>query len=170
MTPKTKIIISLAVLVILVLAWFAFGHNSKIGNKAGNNPSTQTSSSTEPTSSQTPLNVTKTEVPKNQAPQGFPADIPIEKGATITQNYNATADNGLVQATRTFITKQTLDQNFTIYSNYLKNAGWSITNTLNLSTTKVLSAKKGDANLQITISTNSITKVNTVDISYSSQN
>jgi hypothetical protein len=115
------------------------------------------------------LQVTKTEVPPGTAPQGFPADIPIEAGAKITQNYNATAGNGLFQATRVFDSSKSMDQNFAIYSDYLKSAGWTVVNTLNLSTTKVLAAKKGAANLQITIAQNTVTKVISVSISYSEQ-
>lgn len=114
-----------------------------------------------------PLKVEKTEVPLNQAPVGFPADIPIEAGAKFLQNYNAMAENGLFQATRVFETAKTLDANFKLYGDYIANNGWTLLTSLNQETLKVLSAKKGEGNLQITINENSLTKIRTVDISYS---
>ena len=163
MTPKSKLWMGIAaVVIILVLAWLAFSHSSK--PQSGNPAQNPKATSTQP-SAIVPLKVTRTDVPPAQAPTGFPTDIPIEKNAQIIQNYNATA-NGLIQATRTFITKQTLADNFTLYSNYLKNSGRTVTNSLDLSTDKGLAATRNNSNLQITISQNTITKVNTVDISY----
>ncbi len=116
-----------------------------------------------------PLEVKTQEVPVTKAPQSFPSAIPIEQGAKITQNYNATAPNGMFQATRVFETGKSLDENFTLYNAFLKSDGWTLTNTVDQPTAKLLSAKKDQAQLQISMTENSVTKVREIDISYSEQ-
>lgn len=160
--PKKYLTPLLAVILLAVIAVLAQQNAKKQINRSNPNPAAAVQSTA-------PLKVTKTEVPAGQLPEGFLAGIPMEKGAAITQNYNALAETGLFQATRVFVTAKSLDANFTLYLGYLKTNSWKITNTVNLAQTKVLSASKGPENLQITISQNSITKVKTVDISYSVQ-
>lgn len=59
------------------------------------------------------------------APTGFPSDIPIEKEARITQSYSLEYP-GQHQMTMAFNSTQTMKENYDLYADYLKNAGWNI--------------------------------------------
>lgn len=118
---------------------------------------------------ETPI-VTQKDLPVTQVPEKFPVNVPIEEGATILQNYNATAADGRFQATRTFETKKSLDANFTIYENYLKANNWKIETTLNQPEYKLLVGTNGNTQLQISLSENTVDKVKTVDISLTELN
>ncbi len=109
--------------------------------------------------------VTKKNIPVEQTPDKFPKDVPIEDGAVITQNYNATAVDGRFQATRTFETTKTLDANYKIYQDYMKNNDWEVKANVNTENYKMLLGVNGTAQLQVSINENSVTKVKTVDIS-----
>ncbi len=110
--------------------------------------------------------VEKVNVDFTKLPEKFPASVPIESGAKITQNYNSTTPNGHFQATRTFETKQTLDVNFNLYKDYLQKAGWKIESTTNDPEYKMILGSKGAENIQVDIGENSKTKIKTVSISY----
>lgn len=112
------------------------------------------------------IQIVKKEVDKAKAPEKFPSDIPIEAGAVITQNYNATAPDGRFQATRVFETKKTLAENLTIYKDYLEEDNWKVASTVNLENYKMVFGSKGKAQLQVSIDQNSESKVKTVSISY----
>ncbi|MBI4050411.1 MAG: hypothetical protein HY609_06820 [Deltaproteobacteria bacterium] len=111
------------------------------------------------------LQVKKTEVPVTESPERFPADIPIETGAKIVQNYNAETEDGRFQATRVFETSKTLAANYALYKDFFTKNGWMILTTLDQPSLKVVSAKKDNIVVQVNISENSVTKVKTVDIS-----
>lgn len=109
--------------------------------------------------------VTRTQVDQSKLPEKFPADIPLEKNATTTDNYNASATNGMFQATRKFETAKTLDANFKLYSDFFSKNGWQITNTINQPELKVVFAVKDGVQAQAVIAKNSVTKKSTVEIS-----
>ena len=109
--------------------------------------------------------VKTTEVNNDKLPDKFPSDIPIESGATITQNYNATTTDGRYQATRAFETKKSLAENLALYTQYLQTNGWTIKATIDQPTYKMVTASKDKQQLQISISENSTSKVVTVTIS-----
>lgn len=105
--------------------------------------------------------VQQTDVSNDQLPEKFPGDIPLETGAKVTQNYNATTTDGRFQATRTFESKKTLDDNMKIYTDYAKKAGWTLGTAIDQPKLKVVSANKGNMNLVVTINQSSgITTVN----------
>ena len=109
--------------------------------------------------------VKKEVVANNQLPDLFPADFPMEANAKIVQNFNGTDSSGkFLQATRTFVTAKTLDQNFTIYQSYFQKNGWTITTSSNLPMLKSLTATKGKVQISVTMSENSLSHVKTVDI------
>lgn len=110
--------------------------------------------------------IVKTELAADQAPQAFPANIPIEKGAKITQNFNATALDGRLQATRAFETALTLSQNFNLYRDFMNKNGWKIDTTVDLENYKIIAASKERAKLQVSIDKNQGSGVKTVSISY----
>lgn len=110
--------------------------------------------------------IVKTEVDKTKDPQKFPAGVPIETGAKITQNYNATAPDGRFQATKAFETAKTLADNFTLYQKYMKDSGWDIQSTVNQDNYKALFGVKGSTNLQVSMNNNTNLKIKTITISY----
>ena len=68
-----------------------------------------------------------TNVPNNQLPDRFPKDIPLEAGAAVVTNFNAINSAGMFQASRTFISSKSMSANFSLYQNWLKTNGWSVT-------------------------------------------
>ena len=109
--------------------------------------------------------VEKNKVSDSRLPEKFPTNLPTEPNAVVTQNYNAVADDGRFQATRTYETTKTLPENLTIYRQYLNSNGWDIESTVDQPTYKKISGKKGIQKLQVSISENETTKVKTVSIS-----
>jgi hypothetical protein len=114
--------------------------------------------------------IEKTNVAADQNPEKFPTNIPIEAGAKIVQNYNATAGGGRFQATRVFETGKTLNENLKIYQDFMKADGWAIQSTVNQANYKMLFASKGDSYLQVSMNDNQVNKTKTVNISYSEVN
>ncbi len=157
-----KVTTILIALVVVVVVLFVVVKSLKHTTEPAATGSKQAGSSTV-------MQVKTTEVPTTQTPEAFPADIPIEKGAKILQNFNATAENGLFQASRVFETAKSPADNFKIYSDYIQNNGWKLVTSVNQEKLKVLSAQKGKGNLQISIGQNVTTKVNSVSITYSEQ-
>lgn len=117
-----------------------------------------------PVNAQKKQDVAIKKVDNSKLPDQFPADIPLEAGATVTGNYNATATDGRSQATRSFETQKTLDENFKIYSDFFKSAGYKVDSTINQATFKAILASKADFKVQVNMSVNPTTKVKTVDI------
>lgn len=111
--------------------------------------------------------VGKTNVDFSKLPERFPTNIPMESGAKLTQNYNATTPTGQFQATRTFETKQTLVANQTLYTDFLKKDGWAIKGTTDNPTYKMVMGVKGKQALLIAINEYQVTKIKTVSISFS---
>ena len=155
---KKPLVIVLVILVVVAagIVWYS---------QSRTQPQTQQPPASGQTADQLPQ-IKKTEVPTNKLPDGFPADIPLEAGASITQNYNAEG-TGLVQATRVWTTQQTLDASFLVYTKFFNNAknGWKVLTTLNQPQLKSISVSKGDVQVIVTINQNSITQEKTVSIS-----
>lgn len=116
-----------------------------------------------------PKELVKKDVEPGKLPDKFPSGIPMEQGATITQNYNATAPDGRFQATRVFETKKTLEENITIYKNYLEEAGYSIDSTLDRPEYKMVFGRKGRISLQVSVNQNVKTGIRTVSIEFAEQ-
>ncbi len=119
---------------------------------------------TSQTKTSTEFKVTQRDVDQSKLPDKFPADIPLEQGAKITQNYSSTTADGHYQATREFETKKTLAENVKLYTDYFKKNGWIIGTGIDQPDFKVVSATKGNLSLQVTIQ-NLPTGVNIVSIS-----
>ncbi len=104
--------------------------------------------------------VPQTAVPETKLPDRFPSDVPIEAGAQITQNFNAVNSSGKFQASREFISKKTVEENYTLYQAVLKQNGWTVTSTTTSSVQSIILATKGADSLNIRIySSNNIVKV-----------
>ncbi len=106
-----------------------------------------------------------TNLENTSLPEFFPAEIPLENGAEITQNYNAEKD-GQMQATRKFISKKTLQENFDLYKSWMDKNSWQVVSSIDGEETKNLSAKKDGSSLSVNISVNSYSKKVTVNITY----
>lgn len=141
-----------AVIVIIALAYWL--HRAGVQTPVASVPLVNNSASTTtPTASHQPVPITA--VDPKQLPQKFPADIPLEVGATIIYNYNAVNAQGQFQATREFISKKSADANFTFYQTALKASGWNITAATDdtARNQKIILASKGSNNLNIRIYT-----------------
>jgi hypothetical protein len=110
------------------------------------------------------VKVNKQDVAVDQLPNKFPADMPQEKGATVTQNYNVTTTDGRFQATRVFETAKTLDDNYKLYKTYFQTNGWQLSTGQDTKDLKVLVASKNDLQAQVTINYNQVTKKTTVGV------
>lgn len=110
--------------------------------------------------------VEKTDVDFSKSPEKFPANIPIEAGAKLTQNYNATTPEGEFQATRSFITTKSLDENVKIYSNILEKDGWKSSVVVDNSNFKMISGTKDKKQITISVDDNNTKNIKTVTISY----
>ncbi len=138
-----KLIIGIVVVVVVILGVLMLTGSLKRNSLQTGSPS--------PTPKQT---IVINTVPLSQLPSGLPAGLPLEAGATITQNYTTTNPNGLPLAVREFISKKTLAENLTIYKTSLTDAGWTISNVVNDPTIKIIEAKKGAVSVRILIHTN----------------
>jgi hypothetical protein len=94
------------------------------------------------------FSVEKTDLQSDQLPQGFPENLPEEAGAKITQNYDATTNDGRVQSTRVMTTNKSLAVAVETYSDFFAGLGWkAITGNSDGSTTILM--LKGDDSLLI---------------------
>lgn len=108
----------------------------------------------------------KKDVPTNIVPNNFPADVPIEQGAKITQNYNATTSDGRFQATRAFETSKAMKDNITLYKDFLTRAGYKLGASIDQDNYKMISGVKDNERLQISVDQNQASKITTVSINY----
>lgn len=97
------------------------------------------------------------DLPMEQIPAGFMAEIPIEAGATITQNFEATLTDGRKQATRAFISGRGLEENYQIYLNFLTKNGWELKTNFESENLKTLLGAKNESELAVNISQNTNT-------------
>ncbi len=105
------------------------------------------------------------QVAENVLPDKFPADLPSEAGAKITQNFNATEADGRFNATRQFQSKNSLADNLKIYTNYLKSNGWEILTTDDQPSLKVVLGRKDKQQLLVTAAVDPSTDSNVVTLS-----
>ena len=113
-----------------------------------------------------PAQVQKTNIDFSQAPEKFPTNIPIESGARLTQNYNATTPQGEFQATRTFITEKSLTENIDFYTDFLNKDGWKTNLSVDQANFKMISGAKEGKKINISADENKVSKIKTVTISY----
>lgn len=113
-----------------------------------------------------PTEVKVMNVDFSQNPSNFPTNIPIEEGAKIVQNYNATTPTGLFSATRVFETNKSLADNYQLYKQFMESNGWEITSSVDQTNFKMLFSRKKGEELRVTMSTNSKYETKTVNITY----
>lgn len=107
----------------------------------------------------------KTEIERNQLPEKIPSGLVLEPQAEILENFQITVGDES-QSTRQYVTQESLEKNYNDFQKYLTANGWKILSMADQKTVKAISAQNlsGDR-FNITISYNSITKQNVVDIS-----
>lgn len=84
-------------------------------------------------------------------PDGFPTNIPIEKGATFSQSYSLDYQVQK-QLTIAFPSTKTIKENISLYSDYLTKQNWNISNIYASTTLASLYATKEGGNLNVTLS------------------
>ena len=153
---KNKISIIVIVIVILAVVFAAVLWVTKgnVSPRLANPSASSTPKSAAPAAAPVVVPVVTTPVPQGALPQQFPSDIPLEAGAQITLNYNAINAAGNFQASREFISKKTVAENYALYQTVLKDNGWNITGTqAGVSAGDLIFATKGSNNLNIRIYT-----------------
>jgi len=157
-----KILVSIVVLVALAIAVIVIQRSTK----KALSPGTTTGQQSQGTTTQPVANVDVNPVESKTLPANLPTDLPWESGAEILQNFEATnKDTGQYQATRVYVSKKTLDQNMTIYKDYLTSHGWVIAGVIDQKEIKSLFATKDKEHLDIVLSHNG-DGVDTVNVSY----
>jgi hypothetical protein len=125
---------------------------------------------TEQNQNQTNLPVDIKPLSKDVLPSAFPTDIPLEEGVEIKENSDSVRrEDGVKQATRSFISSKTAEQNSTIYVNYLRNNDWEILNQATTEDFRMILGKKGYQLFQVTITPNSDGKTTTVLLTLTEQ-
>ncbi len=109
-----------------------------------------------------------TQVSTNKLPALLPANLPQEAGAIIRDNYNVNT-NGVEQGTRRYVTKNTVAQNITLFKQYLQANGWTNIQTQSAGGVELLTATKASETMLISLSQNSVTQENVVDITVTNQ-
>lgn len=88
------------------------------------------------------------------APPDFPANIPVESDAKINQSYSLDY-TGQKQLTIVFLSAKTVEENHSLYTDFLKNQNWDISNTYSTSSLSSLYGTKENYDINVTISKDS---------------
>jgi hypothetical protein len=89
------------------------------------------------------------EVSPAELPSLFPEGFPLENGATVLQNYEATTPDGRQQATRAFVSNRTLEANAQTYRDYLEVDHWVVQAEKNDATYRAIMAEKEGVSVQV---------------------
>ncbi len=84
-------------------------------------------------------------------PTDFPGDIPIEKGSKVEQSYGLNYA-GQEQLTIVFFSTKTVNENYTLYSNFLEKQNWTISNKYESPKVSSLYGVKEGNDINVTIS------------------
>lgn len=110
MNKKPLLVGLLVVIALAVVLFFAFPY---FKSKLGSNQQKST------------VKVEQRDLPLNQVPQGFRADLPMPGGAELSQNYEADSSDGRKQSARVFSTKESATSILALYKNYFVKLGWT---------------------------------------------
>jgi hypothetical protein len=80
----------------------------------------------------------------------FPTDIPVEKGAVVEKNYGLNF-SGQKQMAVIFRSAKTVNENYSIYYNYLLKYGWNVLSKNENSKASLLSAVNSRNEIEVTI-------------------
>lgn len=136
---RTKVIlIILAVCVVAVSVWIGLIVAKK-------KPTTSTTTPTPRPVYKPQKNVDIKQIDTNQFPKDLSQDLPIESGAQVVKNYEATSGvDG--QSTRTYVSSMSMEEIEKTYSDYFKVNNWTLYPTFKAKNNWGISAKK-DTNL-----------------------
>jgi len=104
-------------------------------------------------------------VAPGQLPSKFPSDMPVEAGAKVTQNYNATNSVGGFQATRVFESTKTIADNLKIYQAYFQKNGYTVQDPVTAPGYTSILGTKGRTQIKVSMNEHPTTKTTTVNIS-----
>ena len=110
-------------------------------------PGAQQGIASDPSPTNTPE---KTEFGSVVAPD-FPTDIPLEAGAQISQSYSLDY-TGQRQLTIVFTSTQTVQENYALYADFLKQHDWTLVNQHESETLSFLYATKEQNAINVTLS------------------
>lgn len=91
-----------------------------------------------------------------KAPTDFPTDIPIEKDAKVEQSYGLNYI-GQKQLTIVFLSRKTVKENYTLYSNFLEKQNWTISNKYESPRVSSIYGIKEGNDINVTISESALT-------------
>lgn len=150
-----KILLSVIGIAVVVGAYYFLSEYGGI-KPAGQNTSREEAED---------FSVVKKEVDASQTPSGFPAEIPIEAGAAIVQNYEAEISDGRHQATRVFQSSKTVAENYELYLDFMNKDGWEVQSQSQAETVASLYGVKAGSELTVSITKNTVTGAVTVGLS-----
>lgn len=105
-----------------------------------------------------------TKVANEKLPDKFPADLPLETGAKVVDNYNATSTSGNVQATREYESAKTPEQNYGVYNDFFNKNNWEVLTSSNTTTDRSLTVRKEQTVIQVLFYQNTVTKASVVRV------
>lgn len=148
MNYKKTVLVTLGVLVVLIAGFFIFKQRyttSLVSTNTGLNATTSfTGVSTEPQKTDFGVSV----------PTDFPTDIPIENGAKVEQSYSLNYV-GQKQLTIVILSVKTVNENYSLYADFLKLNGWNVSNKYESPKLSSLYGTKENNDINVTISENS---------------
>lgn len=107
---------------------------------------------------------TKLDVPKDQLPEALPANLPQEENTTVVDNYTVPLENGREEGARLYVTNKTVDENVTIYNDFLKSDGWSEISNKSFDNLKIITGSKGEERILVNISQTEDGQTSTVSV------
>lgn len=147
---------ALAIFTISIVALVSSRQPGNMGNSGNDQANTNNA----------PAQPVVTQVDSSKSPDYFPADLPTEAGAEVVKNYNTTTPDGRKLGTRVYVTKKSVDENYSAFQSYFQKAGWTVTAApaIKGSTSKTMLATKSNMQVQVTIGDDPVAKAKTVAI------
>jgi len=84
-------------------------------------------------------------------PTDFPADVPLESGAQVEQSYSLDY-SGQKQLTYVFMSRKTVEENYTLYTDFLNEQSWDLVNSYESPALSSLYGRKEGSDINVTIS------------------
>ncbi len=100
-----KIVIVIAAIVVLIYAY----QKIRPYNHSSNN---------------IPFSVKTEQVEPAQSPSGLPADLPVDPGSKVLQNYESRTTDNRRQSTKQITTRKAPAEAITFYIDFFKKSGW----------------------------------------------
>ncbi|MBL8030204.1 MAG: hypothetical protein JNN11_03075 [Candidatus Doudnabacteria bacterium] len=104
-------------------------------------------------------------VEHSKLPEKFIAGFLLEENVTVTDNYNSETDK-IFQATRQYVSKKSLAENYKLFENYLNSNSWKIVSRAQNEQYRILSAEKDGTMVTVSMTANALEKQNIVDITF----